>query len=92
MILRRLRYHLLYSCTRTMQSQIDVAVGRQPLSTLQTRVSCRVRPVPTWHSHSPTRAVRPIDMPSNEYWPSDPVQPEAGSVVDVLYRVHGKPA
>eukprot|EP01047_Picozoa_sp_COSAG01_P056670 COSAG01_NODE_6454_length_3659_cov_3.918258_2_plen_62_part_00 len=31
-------------------------------------------------------------MPSNEYWPSDTVQPEAGSVVDVLYRVHGKPA
>jgi hypothetical protein len=32
MILRRLRYHLLYSCTRTMQSQIDAAVGRPPLS------------------------------------------------------------
>jgi hypothetical protein len=31
-------------------------------------------------------------MPSNEYWSSDLVQPEAGSVVDVLYRVHGKPA
>ena len=31
-------------------------------------------------------------MPSNEYWPSDTVQPETGSVVDVLYRVHGKPA
>ena len=32
------------------------------------------------------------DMPSGEYWPSDNVQPGVGSVVDVLYYVHGKKA
>ena len=31
-------------------------------------------------------------MPSGEYWPSDNVQPGVGSVVDVLYYVHGKKA
>jgi hypothetical protein len=49
MILRRLRYHLLYSCTRTMQSQIDAAVGRPPLSGAArckpvSRVACALFP------------------------------------------------